>query len=414
MPLSTKLSVKTESVFWLIVGSFYFQQFWLVSHPVPIKPYMLCVAFGGLVILLKSESQRLKVPIHIPFVAIFFVYMISTALWSSHMELAFVRTIGILSLVFTYFVLTKLVPMNTSPKLSRRASKLLYVFLIFNLLYYLAGLYKVFISGHVVGQGFEQGVFGLYMEGNFPRLRGFADSPNNMGLMLLPMFFGVYLLRLHIGWQYYVLLYTVLLLTLSMTTYLAFILPLTILMSFKSWKKFFRLTLGVLSLFISAFWMFLSLEWFRNIVEVRVFRITTGSGRYDLFAYSIDKASESPLFGFGLAQARVYLDGFEGRELQSTHNSFIESFFEGGVVGLALFLLCWGVFAFYLLRVKVNGNDKLGLFCYLLSLFIFSNANLMTYVELMVLNFFFIWFISVRLKNKSINRASSCFFVIRG
>ena len=48
-----------------------------------------------------------------------------------------------------------------------------------------------------------------------------------------------------------------------------------------------------------------------ELVEWRINRALTGSGRFDLWSYSFDKILESPYLGIGLNQTRDLISDFE-------------------------------------------------------------------------------------------------------
>lgn len=394
-----------KALFWILLSSFFFQQFWITGFVTPIKPYMIVVLFSALFIVLTYKGRKFHCPTYTYVVGVFYIYMIFTSMWADKIELSFVRSVGILLLVLAYFVLVQLssyVDLNNN----RNLSLYLHLFLIAIILYYIIGAYLVFISGGKVGSGFEQGVLGIYYEGVLPRLRGFADSPNNMGLLLLPLFYVVYILRVSVSRTYYVTFFAILLLTLSFSTFVSFFLPLLIavLLIKQRWAVWFFL--GMLPILAAFLYFYYSSEFVSNIINARFERLSTGSGRFELFSYSFDLISERPFFGSGISQAREFLVGFQGRSLQSTHNSFIEIFLEGGVVGLILFCFCWLSIAWHIAKANVEATDRVLLFSYLASLFVFSNANLMVYLELMVFNLFCIFLILRNLESSTLRKYS--------
>ena len=397
--------MNTNKVFIIIFASFFFQQFWLLSNPVPIKPYMVSVLFGLIYAFFIVREKRYFLPLHIPLVALFFFYTMLTFFWSNEMSLAFTRSVGIAFLIITYLVLSVLAPVGHMTVVDRKLLRWFTFFLTIVILYYLLGTYYIYSNGYVVGLKYEQGIFGVYMEGVLPRLRGFADSPNNMGLLIILLFYWVFLLKPKQVKSsfFYFLLGVTLLLTFSITSYLAFFIPLFLLGLITNKRMLIINFLIIFGTSLLLFIFYISNEWFANLIDLRLVRLYSGSGRFELFGFAVDGASNSPVFGHGISQARLFLSGFQNRELQSTHNSFIESFFEGGLLGLLLFITCWVGFIVYISKVNIASFDKYKLFSYLGALFIFSNSNLMIYVELMVLNMFFIVFLAQNLSAKNNN-----------
>lgn len=398
--------MNTNKVFIVVFASFFFQQFWILLLPVPIKPYMIAVCLGLFFVFFTVHGKKYKLPLHIPLVAIFFFYMMLTFFWANEMSLAFTRSIGIAYLILTYVVLSLLAPVGHMTVVDSKLLRWLTFFLIGVILYYLLGVYHIYANGYVVGLKYEQGVFGVYMEGVLPRLRGFADSPNNMGLLIILLFYWVFVLKPKSvnNYFFYLLLGLSLLLTFSITSYMAFFIPLFILGLITNRRILISNIFIIFFATLSLTFFYINNDWFASLIDLRVDRLYSGSGRFELFGFAIDRAFDSPIFGHGLSQVRLFLSGFQNRELQSTHNSFIESFFEGGLLGLLLFILCWIGFVVYLSKINITPLDRYKLFSYLGALFIFSNANLMIYVELMVLNMFFIVLLAQNLVVKNDNK----------
>lgn len=365
--------------------SFYFQQFWISGLSTPVKPYMVLVlVLGGAVVYL---NPRFRLPPYVVFVAFFFVYMIFTSLYSKEFGTAIVRGAGIIMLVVAYFTLY-LSSQSISPDLFERCIyKFTIVYSTAGLVYFAYGLYVYDPDPS------QRKFFGLYFEGVLPRMRSFADSPNNLVLMMLPLFYTLYVSGLKKLKLAYAFIGVSVLLSLSITGYLCFMVPLLLTFFFGGKVRFLVMVLLVLVLSFAGFWFYESNDDFAEVVNHRLDRVSSGSGRLDLFVYSFEGISKSPVWGYGLGQARFYLEGFQGRDLQSTHNSFIEVFFEGGGVAMTFLLLSWLLLILYVLQ-KNRGIRRVKLLSYVLSLFIISFANMMVYVELMVLNFFVLGFLA--------------------
>lgn len=392
------MSINRKNIFLILLGSFFIQQFWIFTSPGPIKPYMLAVVLTLVYAGITCNGIRFTLPIHIPFVAIFFVYMILSSFWGESIELAFNRALGIVFLIATYVALTIIAPVYSVRRELNAFGFNCFLYLI--IFYYLLGLYYIYINGYSAGEKYNQGIFGVYFEGVLPRLRGFADSPNNMGLLIFPLFYFVFIFKPFTSKSYFFLLVIILILTFSTTSYIAFFAPLFLLGLLGSVKIFLVGLASFLCISFLLSLMYFNIDFIAHLIDLRLDRIATGSGRFELFFFSIEKVGESPVYGHGLAQVRLFLEGFQNRDLQSSHNSFIESFFEGGFFGIFLFLLCWIGFGVHLYKLRIRYLDKCKLFAYLLSMFIFSNSNLMIYVELMVLNMFLIVYMGNCLENQ--------------
>ena len=149
-----------------------------------------------------------------------------------------------------------------------------------------------------------------------------------------------------------------LLLTISVTGYVAYALLIATI-SLRKVKYLLGLITVLTLLMVVLAFSYFQFEWLQQIINARADRVSSGSGRSDLFAYILQLISKQPFFGFGLAQVREFLVGFHGRDLQSAHNSFLEVFFEGGVLALLLFILCWIMLVLKMVSSKVPVYIKL-------------------------------------------------------
>lgn len=383
-----------NKMFFVFFVSFFFQQFWLVNIGTPLKPYMLLVILMVPVLFLlpkiKIYSPKLLV---LPF--LFFVYMLFSFYQANNYNLVMVRSIGIALLIVAYLILVISSKHITLESFYSFIKKFSYLYLGFSLIYYFIGVAGLlFFDMELDG---DRKLFGLYMEGVLPRLRGGADSPNNFVLLLLLLNVG-YLVStstLNKKVSSIIMLFSALclLLTISVTGYVAYALLIAIISLRKVKYLLSLITFLTLSMVLLAFAYF-QYEWFQQIINARADRVSSGSGRSDLFAYIVHLISEQPFFGFGLAQVREFLVGFHGRDLQSAHNSFLEVFFEGGALAVLLFILCWIMLVLKVVCSKIPVYIKLILLSYIGGLLLISMANMMVYVELMILNLFALVFYS--------------------
>ena len=383
-----------NKMFFVFFVSFFFQQFWLVNIGTPLKPYMLLVVLIAPVLFLlpkvKIYSPKLLI---LPF--LFFVYMLFSFYQASNYNLVIVRFIGIVLLIVAYLILVISSKHITLESFYSFIKKFSYLYLGFSLIYYFIGVAGLFFFGTELDG--DRKLFGLYMEGVLPRLRGGADSPNNFVLLLLLLNVG-YLVSastLNKKVSSIIMLFSALclLLTISITGYVAYVLLMAIISLRKVKYLLSLITLLTLSMVLLVFTYF-QYEWFQQIINARADRVSSGSGRSDLFAYIVNLISEQPFFGFGLAQVREFLVGFHGRDLQSAHNSFLEVFFEGGAFAVLLFIMCWIMLVLKVACSKMPVYIKLILLSYIGGLLLISMANMMVYVELMILNLFALVFYS--------------------
>ncbi|WP_162928465.1 O-antigen ligase family protein [Shewanella japonica] len=218
------------------------------------------------------------------------------------------------------------------------------------------------------------------------------DSPNNLILVLIPLFYNeIYLfLKFRIVSKLNVfLIVTCLILTMSSTGLIALFLPLSLYFIFTRVRVFIYGAILSFVIFFVFYYLFISYSEFSELLNSRFNRLATGSGRFDLFHFIFVKILDSPYIGFGISQARVLLEGFQGRDLQSTHNSFLEVAIEGGLFSLLLFIICW-ISLFIEVCLSVIKKFKACILCFIFSLLLVSSANMMVYVEMMMFCLFIV------------------------
>ena len=387
----------SRTLFLLLFFSFFFQQFWLSGLSSPIKPYMIASILGLIyVMMLFPLTIKIHTPLYTPMVVFFFIYMSVTILWAENQDIAYIRIVGIAMLILTYTMLSVLYSRISHKSLEKVIFRFSYLYLFSSLIYYFIGIYLIYFYGVELGD--ERKLLGLYLEGKLPRMRAFTDSPNNFILVLLCIFYFNLILREKVPKIFYGMLIVCLLCTFSVTGYISFIIPLIAIIIFQPLKVKAIVIIIFSGVFLTLYFLYIENNSFAAMVDTRLFRISTGSGRFDLFEYIL-LSIKSPFIGEGISQTKVLLESYGSAGLQSTHNSFLEILYEGGILGLTLFIFCWLFFMIYVSSLNnITKENKIYLLSYLLSLLVISSANMMVYVELMIFNLFCLWMISNRLK----------------
>ena len=162
-------------------------------------------------------------------------------------------------------------------------------------------------------------------------------DPNFAGLFIVITFFlGLYIYRI-VKKKYWIifsqlLLLFVLILTLSRSSWLSFLIPLGWLI----WKKHTWKFFGGLGIFVILL-LFLPLP-YRQITPV--FRQETGLARFDNWMYSIELVKQKPIFGYGFNLLRsIQESGVVGGDTQRSHagagvdNSFLFVLVTTGIIG---------------------------------------------------------------------------------
>ncbi|MBK8188047.1 MAG: O-antigen ligase family protein [Cellvibrio sp.] len=272
------------------------------------------------------------------------------------------------------------------------------LFFVGSFLWYVTGCIAFYFFGYLSGTYDESkgfiGVQGLFLEGGVaPRFRGICDSPNNFGIyamVLLPILLSY---ERKLPFYMYAIILVCILLTMSTTTYFAcFILICVYLMrallSLKAKQIASIVVLGVsifavVYLILNFFVDESEIENFNEFAATRLARAETGSGRWELWEFTLNLIWNSPIFGYGLNQSRELL--LPLRNVQSTHNSILELLIEGGAIAL-LFYLTLLVVCFFCICSKVkNRHDKTWMLYSFIGSFVFSIANVLVYGDSFIL-----------------------------
>lgn len=372
----------------VLLFSFCLQGFHFVEEPTPLKLFMLTVPlalawnlinFRGLNRIFVAEIMALM----------FFSYMVISALWAEDMGLAFIKVAGIILLIVSYYSLRASMAALTRQDLLRMISIGGILVVGLSLLYYATGVILLDAEAlKVVHNGTERGFYGVYLEGNMVRMRGLFDSPNNLALIcvFLFLFYDFYKSSLALAGK--ALSVCALILTLSLTGWLSLIAAYIFGMIIKRQLSVILLAICGVSAAVSVVYWVVPDETLNPMIEARVQRISTGSGRIELYELAFSKIAEQPIWGYGLNQARVVLK--EHRNVQSTHNSIVESAMDGGLVAVVIYLLAWLLFVLMAFRLSWLGRKPFYVSS-AIGLLVFSQANLLTYVELTVF-YYALWF----------------------
>lgn len=353
----------------------------MLEEPTPIKPFMFVLPLALFwSVLNRRRISRLR---NAELAAIvFFLFAILSAFWARDMSLALLKVVGVILLFFTYYGLRVTMHGVNSNEFFRIISVGGVVVIALSLVYYGVGLVLLDSSSFVFEfDGKDRGFYGLYLEGRMIRMRGLFDSPNNLSLICVFLFFYFDNYKEKFSLFGKILVMVTLLLTLSLTAWLAvFVGFMTGMMIRRRLRPLLWMTFIVATI-VSFGYFLIPEEVITPMVESRTERIASGSGRVELLEVVLEKISERPIVGYGLNQSRLVLKG--DIEVQSTHNSFLEAAIDGGLVLSTIYLICWMFFLSFALRLSWR-NKQPFYFSASLGLFIFSQSNLLTFVELTI------------------------------
>lgn len=379
MTCSNEITGRIDKLPAIFLASLLFQGFSLYVGGNPIRPYMFLVVLFGPWMFGNFTRRFYRYEL---VMGLLFAFLVaSTAVAVDH-ALAIRRAFGIVILVLAYGVLTKDRHLLYKLYNQRFCQLLILAYFAFSFLYYLYGLYVFSHTGYVAVDVDDRGIYGLYLEGVLPRMRGFTDSPNNLVILCLcTLWLGELSPFKTCRRLTNAIVVIVLVSTLSITGYVAAFLY--AIYKLPKWGVAVLLALVM----ISSIGFSLSQGDADQIYEERVSRIETGSGRWDIFEFVIDRIRENPL-GYGLAQARIVLEKFHIDGYQSAHNNLLEVGLEGGVLGGILYIAsCVSLLLYLYQNKKMSKETRRIALLWFAQLFVLGMSNLMIYVEIYVLAF---------------------------
>lgn len=326
------------------------------------------------------------------------IYLSLTFFLGDDYTLAFKALIGEAILVCFYFLYRFFLGSLGAERFNKLLLVLGKAYFVISLAFFLLGIYLYFIKGVKSMPMFypEQanrvlgGIFNKWT--GMPRLVGLrmgTDSFNWMSAFFTIVFFK----NKKNKWALLGLICS--LMTFSITFLLVLAIALLYIIIKKG--KLFQTMLFASIVSGIVYYYYLTNAWFHIIIQSRIHNVATGTGRFDIWGFVVDKALEKPIFGHGMNQLKVYLTKYSDTTIRSAHNSLLEIFFNAGIIGVAIYLIFLSSFflACYNLdrRIK-NDYFKTIFLCY----FVFSMANTSIY-EFSGLLFFGFIFIHIKQYN---------------
>ena len=398
MKTFTNKSIFLNGFLLLLLLSFTFQQFSIPTTITPLRPYMVMVLIGGVVCLLKNFRIKLtRIDISL---SVLYLYMMATIIYAEEIALSIQMFFGLILLLYSYFILRFFLYSCTLDELINKIYFVAVCFFILSFLLYVIGLlvhYLFDVSLVLEGEAGNRAVLlGVYFEGGvIPRMRGVCESPNNFGMyavIMLPVWLNY---SPGIKWWQVIIVAVMLILSFSVTMFISLICMFFIFI----FNKFFNFNGKILNqtLISTAFYavliMFIGGSTYViysdsliadviPMIENRLARASSGSGRFDLWQYSWTLISEEPFLGYGLNQARVLLLPF--RAVNSTHNNFIEIMLEGGIGGVFMYLFFLYSIFLTVFSKSLMKKERQWVLLSFVGFFVFSNANVNIYADSMI------------------------------
>ncbi|MEH6456394.1 MAG: O-antigen ligase family protein [Cocleimonas sp.] len=273
------------------------------------------------------------------------------------------------------------------------------IYVLLSLIFYLMGIVGVYFLG--VGPSESMYVnehswtfYGAYFERTLPRLMGLSESPNNY-LFFTFLFMLFFRYKEKKGYEFIALLS--LILTVSGTALIVLVLYYTFLFIVSKTNLLLKLLLPF-SFVVLGRVLYVNVGLVKDIVDLRVLRLSTGSGRYELWDFVTEKISESPLLGYGANQSRLIIESHRG--LNSAHNSFLDMFLTTGVLGFMIYCLLHLSLAITSLKLSQVYHTEMFVVLYVFLLLV-SMSNNTLHIDYLI---FYFGFLFVYLNNRKRRR----------
>lgn len=358
----------------LMIGIF-IQFFTLPLLGTHLKVYMVC---SVLILLFLKFSVAINCKLPYESIWIFsYIYLAVSIIWSNNTALGVQLILGEIILLTFYVVLKTLLDRLSIDKVEQIFYLSFRFFVYCSIVLYSLGFVSIYVLHNEMTYAVQLNetslrIFGCYKENVLPRFMGMAESPNNYAYFANIIFwFFVWKGRMI---EAVVTLIT-LILTISTTLYLVLAVQVFCYYFFGG-----KITWKVI---ILCFGLYFGLNYIMQfsdvqmIIENRMARNETGSGRFELWEYSLNKISESPFIGFGINQSRTL---FTEREYASSHNNILEMGLSLGYIGCLVYI----VFLLTLLKSTFSFSRKTRIpFVAQISVafFIFGFANNTLHIE---------------------------------
>lgn len=332
----------------LMIGLF-IQFFTVPLFGTHLKVYMVCSAF---ILFVLGFPVANKGKLSYERIWIFsYMYLAVSIIWANNTALGVQLILGEIILLTFYFVLKSLLDRLSIGEVEQIFDFSFRFFVYVSFVLYALGIVSIYILHNEMTYAVYLNetslrILGCYKETVLPRFMGIAESPNNYAYFADMIFwFFVWKGKAKDA----VVTLVTLILTISTTLYLALAVQVFCYYFFGG-----KLNWKVIILCFSLYYGLNYIMQFSDvqlIMEDRMARNATGSGRFELWEYSLNKISESPLVGFGINQSRTL---FTEREYASSHNNILEMGLSLGYIGCLVYI----VFLLSLLKSTFSFSRK--------------------------------------------------------
>ena len=318
-----------------------------LGSDVTIHIYHLFIPFIVYYLLFKFNEFNKIIAFELFFIMLYF-YLAVTLLWANDSFLAMKLIFLELILIVAYFYIRLELQQFSIKQIENFIYKVGKFYIIISLILYALGLY-IYHTQPIPNESFY---FGLMQESILPRLKGMTSSPNEY--IPYGLFFLVYFMSFN---NIKFILLTLITIVLSFSTtgmFIAFIIITIYYCNKITLKGILIFIILILTIIILYYFYIQSNQNIMEMIELRIQRNKSGTGRFELWEYSFNLINDN-IFGYGINQTRLLIHDFHA--LNSVHNNIVEVFLTGGFIGLILYLLFLIMLFFQSLKIWIMNND---------------------------------------------------------
>lgn len=294
---------------------------------VPI--YMLMPLVVVILVLLSSKKIEKLLVFEVIFL-FFFVFALTTSIYSFFPEESFRFILGLGIVSFTYIICRLFIQCRLNYLASAFATAAR-IFIVLSFANYLLGLLQMNILME------HTDFYGVTIEKTVPRMIGVNNDPNICAFAHL-LFFFYFVFEKKASSKYFATIALVaIILTLSRGGFLALLIGLmSCLLIFKSNSKTKVILGSFFLLFIILGTMSLNYEIIEPFLDKRLKGLESGGGRFEIWLNALDMFHNRPFTGYGIFTFKN-VSMMLYNNPRHAHNTYLEILAETGIFGLTLF-----------------------------------------------------------------------------
>lgn len=367
------------TITFVIFLSVFFQKYY-IDIGFAIKPFLILSIIYFILLLKRISITYLHN--HEVLLIIFLIYYSSTGLFAEFPYYSLRLILGILIVLFFYFIIRFLFSSIQLKYIERIIELSGIIFNVISLLLFIIGAIKLNFS--FFGNNITS--YGLLIDRGTPRLIGTIIDPN-IFVLFNSLFFFYYLNRMK---KFGLFLSSLtLILSFSRGGIIAILFAFVIGIFISKGKVLLR---NILLITVLGVIIFITLNSLFNIDLINVLseRFTAmsfdqGSGRLNIWSNGLFLFSENPIFGIGIYNFQQYNMMFFN-DYHYLHNTYLEVLVESGVIGFTLYFLVFIILLYKLYKLQKVMPESRFLFTTLLSIIV-----IMSTLSLIINEFIFLF-----------------------